>query len=187
MCEKNLDTDDEKTMWNIPDPEPIDKIESVKEEIKPMVGENGCVKAISIYQPWAQMLACGITQVENRNWTVDDRGTFLIAASSVKLDWDKLDPAARGEYRKYQKLGILPDYDELPTNAIVGQADLVGIVNKCRLVGFNPAFQHHFVVKNAKVLDKPILNHETGKKFYETEIRPEAMPASHKAKSYVES
>ena len=187
LGDKNLDTDDGKTMWNIPDPEAIDKIESVKEEIKPMVGENGCVKAISIYQPWAQMLACGITQVENRNWTVDDRGTFLIAASSVKLDWDKLDPAARGEYRKYQKLGILPDYDELPTNAIVGQADLVGIVNKCRLVGFNPAFQHHFVVKNAKVLDKPIFNHETGKKFYETEIRPEAMPASHKAESNVES
>ncbi|MCQ2202354.1 MAG: HsdR family type I site-specific deoxyribonuclease [Bacteroidales bacterium] len=181
----NLDND-EDTMWNIPDPEPIEKMETVKEAPKPMVGDNGGVKAISIYQPWAQMLACGITQVENRNWTVDDRGTFLIAASSVKLDWEKLDPAARGEYKKYQKLGILPDYDDLPTNAIVGQADLVGIVNKCRLVGFNPAFKHHFVVKNAKVLDEPILNHQTGSKFYETEIHPETMPAAHKAEPTVE-
>lgn len=186
LSNENLDNEDDNTMWNIPDPEPIEKIESVKEETKPMVGENGGVKAISIYQPWAQMLACGISQVENRNWTVEDRGTFLIAASSVKLDWEKLDPAARGEYKKYQKLGILPDYDELPTNAIVGQADLVGIVNKCRLVGFNPAYKHHFVVKNAKVLDEPILNHQTGKKFYETEILPESMPASHKAEPIVE-
>lgn len=181
LSNDNLDNEDEDTMWSIPDPEPIEKIVSEKEEPKPITGENGGVKAFSIYQPWAQMLACGITQVENRNWTTDERGTFLIAASSVKLDWEKLDPAARGEYKKYQKLGILPDYDDLPTNAIVGLADLAGVVNKCRLVGFNPAFRYHFVVKNAKVLDEPILNHQTGKKFYETEILPKNMPAAHKA------
>lgn len=167
--------------WEIPEPDAKREAAEPAGETMPMIGENGGVKAISIYQPWAQMLACGITQVENRNWTTADRGTFLIAASRVKLDWEKLDPIAKGVYKKYQKLGILPDYDSLPTNAIVGQADLADVVDKCRLVGFNPKYKHHFVVKNAKVLDAPILNHETGRRFYETEISADTMPASHKA------
>lgn len=181
----NVETEGEDTTWEVPNPEPIETIAPSTKEVKPMVGENGCVKVLSIYQPWAQMLACGISEVENRNWTTEERGTFLIAASGVKLDWERLDPVARGVYKKYQKLGILPDYDELPTNAIVGRADLVSIVSKCRLNGFNPAYKHHFVIRNQQVLDEPILNHQTGKKFYETDIRPDEMPASHKAEPIV--
>lgn len=172
---EDADNVEDNTNWDIPDPEPIDNFDMLK-EIKPMVGEHGGMKALSLYQPWAQMLACGIKLVENRRWDTDERGTFLIAASRVKLDWESLDPMARGIYKKYQKLGVLPDYDDLPTKAIIGKADLIGSVNKCRLLGFDPSEKHHFVIKNAEVFKEPILNHESGRRFYETDIRPDAMP-----------
>ena len=153
-----------------------------KAEVKPMVGENGGMKALSIYQPWASMLACGISQVENRDWVTDERGTFLIAASKTKLEWDSLDPVAKGIYKNYEKQGKLPSYEDLPTSAIVGYADLVNIVDHCKLPGTNKKYSHHFVVKNAHILDNAILNHTTGRKFYEvTEITPDNLPAAHKA------
>lgn len=150
-----------------------------------IVGKNGCVKALSIYQPWAQMLACGIAQLENRNWSTKDRGTFLVVASK-KLKWHELAPSAQNEYQKYYIRGVLPEYDKLPTYAIVGKADLEDVVqgiSKCKdLNGYNPSYKNHFIVGNAEVLDEPIKYH-TGKFLYETDIRPEEISASHNALS----
>ena len=78
------------------------------------------------------------------------------------------------------KQGILPAYEDLPTNAIIGYADLTGIVERSNLPGTNKKYAHHFVIKNPHVFNKAILNHTTGRRFYEVkEITPENMPAAH--------
>ena len=184
---KDMDRDEpagqeDDFVWEAPavevNPEPVKKI-----EVKPMIGENGGMKALSMYQPWASFLACGITQVENRNWLPkeDERGTFLIVASNTKLDWDSLAPDVKGIYKNYEKRGILPAYDELPTSKIVGYADLVGVTDHCKLVGTNVKYRHHFIICNAHVIDTPI-EHSPGYKFFEIpEITPDNLPAAHKA------
>ncbi len=43
------------------------------------------MKALSIRQPWAGMIAAGIKTIETRNWKTDYRGDLLICAS-VKYD-----------------------------------------------------------------------------------------------------
>ena len=148
-----------------------------------MVGEHGGMKALAMYQPWASFLACGISQVENRNWVTEERGTFLIAANNTKLEWDSLDPQVKGIYKNLERQGLLPAYEELSTNAIIGYADLINIVDRCNLPGTNRDYDHHFVIKNPHVFDETILNHISGNKFYEVkEITPENLPAAHQVK-----
>lgn len=47
-------------------------------------------------------------------------------------------------------------------------------------MALHPAYKHHFVIRNQQVFDEPVLNHQTGSKFYETNIRPDEIPASRK-------
>ena len=173
------DEDEESFAWEMPEVEIKEKKE-ITTEMTPMIGENGGMKALAMYQPWASFLACGISKVENRNWVTEERGTFLIAANSTKLEWDSLDPQVKGIYRNLEKQGILPAYENLPTNAIIGYADLTGIVERSNLPGTNKKYSHHFVIKNPHVFNKAILNHTNGRRFYEVkEIMPENMPAAH--------
>ena len=176
------DEGEEDFTWEMPKVESKEKQE-VKTEVKPMIGEHGGMKALAMYQPWASFLACGITKVENRNWVTEERGTFLIAANQTKLEWEKLDPQVKGIYKNLEKQGVLPAYDVLPTNAIIGFADLVSIVDHCNLPGTNKAYTHHFVIKNPHVFDEAILNHIAGSKFYEVkEVTPENLPVAHQVK-----
>ena len=76
------------------------------------------MKALSIKQPWAYLIAHGVKNVENRTWYTRVRGTVLIHAGKTVdkagVEW-------------CEKNGIvLPP--QLPTGGIVGQANLVGMV-----------------------------------------------------------
>ncbi|MBQ6534616.1 MAG: ASCH domain-containing protein [Opitutales bacterium] len=42
------------------------------------------MKALSIKQPWAALIAAGAKDVENRTWFTSQRGTFLIHASATR-------------------------------------------------------------------------------------------------------
>lgn len=174
--------DEDDFTWEMPEVERNQKQEVVT-SVKPMVGENGGMKALGLKQPWASLLASGITKVENRDWITEERGTFLIAATNTKLEWDSLDPQLKGIYKNLERQGVLPAYEDLPTNVIIGYADFMSIVDRSNLPGTNRKYAHHFVIKNPHVFDEPIPNHVTGSKFYEvTEIKPENLPASHQVK-----
>lgn len=43
------------------------------------------MKALSIKQPWASLIAHGIKDIENRNWKTNFRGTVLIHAASKQV------------------------------------------------------------------------------------------------------
>jgi len=45
------------------------------------------MKALSIRQPWAWAIAAGHKTVENRSWTTNFRGEFLIHASQTFETW----------------------------------------------------------------------------------------------------
>jgi len=82
------------------------------------------MKAITIYQPWAWALLHG-KDVENRNWSTEHRGPFLIHAGRPR------DPAF---YRRAaawirRRTGLLvPDPDAVAYRGIVAKANLVDVV-----------------------------------------------------------
>ena len=72
------------------------------------------MKCLSVCQPYAHLIASGAKTVELRGWSTRVRGEFLVhAARAVRL------PDCR-------RLGV--DARSLPTGAVVGRADLRGVV-----------------------------------------------------------
>lgn len=68
------------------------------------------IKAISIKQPWASLIAWGYKTIEWRSWATNYRGPLLIHASGHKYIADDGN-----------------DSVELPTGAIIAQVDLIDV------------------------------------------------------------
>ena len=76
-------------------------------------------KALSIRQPWAWLICAGHKPWENRTWKTNYRGQLLIHAG-LKVDKDG--------YTFAKSMGIdVPD--DLATGAIVGAANMIGILD----------------------------------------------------------
>ena len=94
------------------------------------------MKALSIRQPWAWLIARGVKTVENRTWATNFRGRFYIHASA------KFDIPA-GKYEKFRRelqkglrdggidIDLPASPAEFETGGIVGAVDLVDCVTEC--------------------------------------------------------
>ncbi len=105
------------------------------------------MKAITIWQPWASLLAYGGKQFETRSWATSYRGPIAIHAASIKVPQvlKKLFPAGEysdtSDYRAKKRfldavakgLGgiytteeLMEAMSKLPTGSVVATANLVG-------------------------------------------------------------
>lgn len=87
------------------------------------------MKAITIRQPWASLIAFGDKIYETRSWSTKYRGPVAIHAGKT-LDKDAfrylITPLATME--QLQKCGITPyTVDDLPYGAVIAMADLVNV------------------------------------------------------------
>lgn len=89
------------------------------------------MKAITIWQPWASLLACGAKQYETRSWKTDYRGQIAIHAAAKKplellinTDSDILKTMSQALFGHpfYQ---INTEFCKLPLGAIIATAELV--------------------------------------------------------------
>jgi activating signal cointegrator 1 len=82
------------------------------------------MKALTILQPWAEMIARGVKRVENRTWRTKYRGPLAIHAGKSLAWMENEDPATwPGRY------GVeMPPADELTFGAIIAIAELVDCV-----------------------------------------------------------
>lgn len=106
------------------------------------------IKAITIWQPWASLLACGAKQYETRPWATSYRGPIAIHAAALKMpqvlkkcfplsEWDYtsdhrakmkfLDAVAKGFGGVYTTEEILDFLGNLPTGAVIATAELVDV------------------------------------------------------------
>ena len=69
------------------------------------------MKALSLKQPWAELIVSGKKTLEIRNWNTKFRGDFLVHASKVP------------NKGAMERLG----FKELPTGCIVGRAKIIGV------------------------------------------------------------
>ena len=104
------------------------------------------MKALSIRQPWAWLIANGHKDVENRDWPTRFRGKFLIHAAKgmTRDEYYFCDDFIRG-------LNVtLPSMSELERGGIVGVAEIID----CVAESDSPWFMgtHGFVIRNAKIL-----------------------------------
>jgi hypothetical protein len=79
------------------------------------------MRAITIRQPYASLIAAGIKRLETRSWTTSYRGPLLIHAAQAPASW----PSRHSD----RALKIAKEHNLLmPTGAIVGIATLQNVI-----------------------------------------------------------
>jgi len=114
------------------------------------------MKALSLKQPFAELILLGKKKIELRKWNTNFRGEFLIHASKVP------DEKAMEEF----------GFKELPCGCIVGKAKLVDVKKYSNEKEHNKDKKLHlasgawgdygFVIKNPKRLEKIRCNGSLG-------------------------
>lgn len=85
------------------------------------------MKALSLWQPWATLIAIGVKQYETRSWATPYRGPLLIHAAR-RFQLEERQTCLISPFREcLQKAGYKSTYD-LPLGAYIAVAYLIEIV-----------------------------------------------------------
>lgn len=118
------------------------------------------MRALSIIQPWASLIAVGIKDIENRTWRTNYRGEFLIHASAKRLPagWTALTSEQyAAATRLVNPYGKENDVKQLPVSAIIGKARLVDCVLNHPSVWAEKGVWN-WVLADVQLFSTPILN-----------------------------
>jgi hypothetical protein len=104
------------------------------------------MKALSIRQPWAWLIANGHKDIENRCWKTYLRGRFLIHASKGMTRDDYATASVMAEEQGIE----LPSFGDLERGGIIGEATITDCVTQ----DASPWFfgEYGFVIKDARPL-----------------------------------
>ena len=89
------------------------------------------MKAITIWQPWASLLACGGKRFETRSWATSYRGPIAIHAAKKDV-FDALALIPVPVALEMKKL-IGAEWKDLPTGAVIATATLIGCHGICEV------------------------------------------------------
>lgn len=139
------------------------------------------MKALSIKQPWASLIANGIKDIENRTWKTKFRGRIYIHASGqytrTKIGWELL---TEEQFKSLDKETLVKHLDKsFPTSAIIGEVDIIDyVINHPSIWAESTATTqsgdevvekpiYNWVLANPVLYDKPILNVKGNLSFWE--------------------
>lgn len=80
------------------------------------------MKALTVSQPWAQLIAVRAKRIETRSWTTRYRGPIAIHAGQAVPSLDQQGPAAQAAWTVCRRPA-----DELPRGVVVATARLVHV------------------------------------------------------------
>lgn len=81
------------------------------------------MKAISLWQPWATLMALGLKNIETRSWPTKYQGALLIHAS-LKMNRSLL--AISGPIKEALSQRGFTSIADLPRGGIIGKVELIG-------------------------------------------------------------
>ena len=124
------------------------------------------MKAITIKQPWARLIATGLKDIENRSWKTNYRGRVLIhaAASPVKEGLAALNNKQLFELMKRENWET--EFENLPNGAIVGSVEIVDCVQNHPSKWAQEGFWH-WVLANPVLFPEPITGVKGKLSFWE--------------------
>ena len=134
------------------------------------------MKAVSIKQPWAWLIASGIKNIENRTWKTHFRGRVYIHASAKMANfW--VTPQFSIVDKEINKISI-NDYEKTTGlfSAIIGEVEIVDcVINHPSIwaeetIPFIDKPIYNWVLANHVLYDKPILNVKGKLSFWDFNI-----------------
>jgi hypothetical protein len=131
------------------------------------------MKALSIKQPWASLIAHGIKDIENRTWKTHFRGRIFIHASAKKVHVD----FSLEQTSMIYGTELFPDtghnfaHKKFPVSAIIGEVEIIDCVINHESIWAESTFEpidesegypqkpiYNWVLTNPVLYEKPILN-----------------------------
>lgn len=140
------------------------------------------MKAITIRQPWASLIAHGIKDIENRTWKCPAKhiGTRVLIHAAVKTSdfWDFPNYGiVHNHIREVTKYGT--DYSKYNTMAIIGSVEIADcVLNHSSIWAEKTALPEqldnkciwNWVLANPILFDEPILNVKGKLRFWNYEF-----------------
>lgn len=116
------------------------------------------MKALSIKQPWASLIAHGIKDIENRTWKTNFRGRIYIHASAKKAgELPYILSDTQGDFVYYNESDGLKSHSEI-TSAIIGEVDIIDCVINHESIWAEKTFMYECDDSGEKPIGKPIYN-----------------------------
>ena len=150
------------------------------------------MKALSIQQPWASLIAAGIKDVENRTWQPKEIPNRILIHASKKCS---LRSMAR-EYIEWvqeilneQTMGNLPDFPDMPSNAIIGYFSIDRIDKKVDHSIWAEGEDddeklYYWHVKDCYLFDEPILDVKGKLHLWDYDMDEDNLPPAHQVTLY---
>jgi hypothetical protein len=113
------------------------------------------MKACSIKQPWANLIAHGIKDIENRTWRTNFRGKILIHAP--KKDDSQSILFTEDQFYCMHYNGYYHNITDKKTSAIIGTVEIVDCVKNHESIWAEKDCWN-WVLKNPVLFNDPILN-----------------------------
>lgn len=85
------------------------------------------MKALSLYQPWASLVALGLKRMETRSWATPYRGPLAIAASK-RFPAEARELCAEWPFYEALELDGITSWRQLPTGVVIATCTLVACV-----------------------------------------------------------
>lgn len=140
------------------------------------------MKTLSIRQPWASLICSGMKDIENRTWKpAQVPCRILIHASSTKVpkSWpQKFGPFFYGKLSNAIDFGWIPPVEEMPTSAIIGYVDVVGITTESDSLWADEECQQ-WILENPHLFDEPILDVKGKLNLFEYDLDENNLPPAH--------
>lgn len=119
------------------------------------------MKALSIKQPWASLIAHGIKDIENRTWRTHFRGRIYIHACGKPLNRSIVYDVLNEKQWNFTFDEINPDKfnaDNLYYSAIIGEVDIVDCVINHPSIWAEKTFMYEYDDSGEKPIGKPMFN-----------------------------
>lgn len=129
------------------------------------------MKVLSIKQPWAYLIACGLKDVENRVWKCPDsmigQRILIHASSSIpELGYYELNEE---QFKILRESGKGVPIKNLSYSAIIGECTIEDCVQNYPSIWAEQNVWN-FVLKDAVLYDRPILNVKGKLKFWNYDV-----------------
>lgn len=85
------------------------------------------MKAISILQPWASLIAIGAKKIETRSWPTKYRGPLAIHSSKIPWRFNGKDKTERLIGLTLWESGLYHEPQDLPYGAVIATCNLVDV------------------------------------------------------------
>jgi hypothetical protein len=122
------------------------------------------MKAITVKQPWAQLICEGIKDIENRTWKTNFRGRVLIHAAATDFDFRN---HMTSEYQRHYIRNVKKPYVH---GAIIGSVEIIDCVKSKddSFSSWGDFYCWHWKLKNPILFKKPIENVKGKLSFWES-------------------